>query len=69
MPKVDANGVVRDVLGNEYFSLSPPCSKLPLGKPRKKHIESQFQDKFIVYCSCCNMADIIEKHAKILLPS
>ena len=25
MPKVDANSVVRDVLGNEYFSLNPPC--------------------------------------------
>ena len=44
MPKVNADGVIRDVLGNEYFSLNPPCSKRPLGRPRKKHIEFQFQD-------------------------
>ena len=36
MPKVDVDGVVRDVIGNEYFSLNPPCSKQPPGKPRKK---------------------------------
>ena len=55
MPKVDVNGVVR-VLGNEYFSLNPPCSKRPPGRPRKKRIQSQFQDKRIVYCSRCNLA-------------
>ena len=27
MLKVDVDGVVQDVLGNEYFSLNPPCSK------------------------------------------
>ena len=27
MPKVDVDGVVRDVLGNAYSSLNPPCSK------------------------------------------
>ena len=56
MPKVDVDGVVRDVLGNEYFSLNPPCSKRPSGRPRKKCIQSQFQDKRTVYCSRCNMA-------------
>ena len=27
IPKVDLDGVVRDVPGNEYLSLNPPCSK------------------------------------------
>ena len=45
MPKVDVDGVVRDDLGNEYFSLNPPCSKRLPRRPRKKRIESQFQDK------------------------
>ena len=40
MPKIDVV-VVLDVLWNEYFSLNPPCSKRPPGRPRKKHIESQ----------------------------
>ena len=55
MPKVNVDGIVLDVLGNEYFSLNPPCSKRPHGRPRKKRIESQFQDKGIVYCSRCNL--------------
>ena len=38
MTKVDVDGVVRDVLENEYFSLNPPCSKRPLRRPRKKRI-------------------------------
>ena len=41
MPKVDVDGVVQ-VLGNEYFSLNPPCSKRPPGRLRKKRIQSQF---------------------------
>ena len=36
MPKVDVDGVVQDVLGNEYFYLNPPCSKWPPRRPRKK---------------------------------
>ena len=56
MPKVQDDGVVRDVIGNVFFSLKPPCIKRPLRRPRKKRIESQFQDKWIVYCSRCNMA-------------
>ena len=56
MPKDDVDGVVRVVLGNEYFSLNPPCSKRPPGRPRKKRIQSQFQDKSTVYCSHCNLA-------------
>ena len=55
MPKVDVDGVVQDVMGNEYFSLNPLCSKQPLGSPRKKRIESQFHDKLTVHCSRCNL--------------
>ena len=64
MSKFDVNGVVRDVLGNEYFSINPPCSKRPLGRPRKKRIESQFQDKRTVHCSCCNLARHNKKTCK-----
>ena len=56
MPKVNVDGVVRDVLWNEYFSLNPPRSKLPPRRPMKKRIEPQFQDKRTVYCSRCNLA-------------
>ena len=42
MSKFDVDGVVQDVLGNEYFSINPTCSIWPLGRPRKKRIESQF---------------------------
>ena len=50
MPKVQDDGVVRDVIGNEFFSLKPPRTKRPLEIPRKKHIESQFQDKQAAFC-------------------
>ena len=56
MTKVDVDGVVQDVLGNQYFSLNLPCSKRPPRRPRKKCIQSQFQDKRTVYCSRCNLA-------------
>ena len=55
--KVNADGVFRDVLGNEYLSLNSPCSKQPPRRLRKKRIESQFQDKHTVYCSYCNLVD------------
>ena len=64
MPKFDVDGVIRDVLGNEYLSLNPPCSKQPLGRLRKKRIQSQFQDKCTVYCSCCNLAGHNRKTCK-----
>ena len=38
MPKVQDDGVVRDVIGNVFFSLNPPCVKRPPGRPRKKRI-------------------------------
>ena len=40
MPKVQDDGVVRDVIGNVFFSLKPPRVKRLLGRPRKKRIES-----------------------------
>ena len=55
MPKVQDDGVFRDVIGNVFFSLKPPYVKRPPEIPRKKRIESQFQDKWTVYCSRCNM--------------
>ena len=67
MPKVQDDGVVRDVIGNVFFSLKPLCFKMHLGRSRKKHIESQFQDKRIVYCSRCNMTGHNRKTCKNLL--
>ena len=56
MPKFQDEGVVQDVIGNEFFSLKPPHTKRSLRRPRKKRIESQFQDKQTAFCSRCNMA-------------
>ena len=68
MPKVDVDGVARDVLGNEYFSRNLICSKRHPGRLRKKRIQFQFQDKRTVYCSRCNLARHNKKNANILLP-
>ena len=51
MPKVQNDSVVRDVIGNVFFSLKTPRIKRPLGRLRKKRIESQFQDKQTIFCS------------------
>ena len=56
MPKVQDEGVVQDVIGNEFFFLKPPHTKRSPRRPRKKCIESQFQDKHTAFCSRCNMA-------------
>ena len=64
MPKVDVDGVVRDVLGNEYFSLNLPCSKQPPRRQRKKCIQSQFQDKHTNYYSGCNLVGHNRKTCK-----
>ena len=56
MPKVDDDGVVRDVTGNVFFSLKPPCIERLIRRPRKKRIESQFQDKWTIYRSRCHLA-------------
>ena len=64
MLKVQDDGIVRDVIGNVFFSLKPPYVKRSPRKPRKKRIESQFQDKRTVYCSRCNMAGHNRKTCK-----
>ena len=64
MPKVQDDGVVQDVIGNVFFSLKSPCIKRSPGRPRKKRIESQFQDKRTVYCSRCNMVGYNRKTCK-----
>ena len=64
MPKVQDDGVVRDVIGYVFFSLKPPCVKRPPRRPRKRRIESEFQDKRTVYCSRCNMAGHNRKTCK-----
>ena len=56
MPTIGDDGLVRSLKGDIIFRLNPPCTKQLLGRPRKKRIESQFQDKRIVYCFLCNMA-------------
>ena len=56
MLKVDDDGVVRDVIGNVFFSLKSPRTKRLVGRLRKKCIESQFQDKRTLYCSRYHLA-------------
>ncbi|RVW15859.1 hypothetical protein CK203_073116 [Vitis vinifera] len=51
MPTVDDDGLVRSITGEVFFSLKPPHTKRAPERPRKKRIESQFQDKRTVYCS------------------
>ncbi|RVW85967.1 hypothetical protein CK203_041475 [Vitis vinifera] len=40
MPSVDDDGLVRSITREVFFSLKPPPTKCPPGKPRKKRIES-----------------------------
>ena len=68
MPKFYNDGVVRDMLGNVIFSLKTPCTKHPPRRPRKKSIESQFQDKRIVDCTCCHTGEHNRTKCKNLLP-
>ena len=42
MPMIDEDGTVHDVLGHIYPFLNPSTTKRPLGRPRKRQIESQF---------------------------
>ena len=51
MLSVDVDGLVQFVTGEFFFSLNLPHTKCYLERPRKKRIESQFQDKWTVYCS------------------
>ncbi|RVW94428.1 hypothetical protein CK203_035725 [Vitis vinifera] len=40
MPMIDEDGTVRDALGHTYPFFNPPTTKRPLGRPRKRRIES-----------------------------
>ena len=40
MPNIRDDGLVRTITGDVVLSLHPPRTKRPLGKPRKKCIES-----------------------------
>ena len=68
MPSVDDDGLVRSITGEVFFSLKPPPTKCHPGKPRKKCIESQFQDKWTVYYSRCHMSDHNRKTCSNPLP-
>ena len=52
---VGDDGVIQTLTGDVVFSLNPPPTKRPPGRLKKKRIESQFQVKWIIYCSRCNM--------------
>ena len=62
------DGLVQTLTGDIVFSLKPPRQKHPLGKLRKKRIESQFQDKRTMYCSRCNVTSHNRVTCKNLLP-
>ena len=64
MPTVDSDGLVRSITGDVFFSLNPPYTKCPPRKPRKKRIESQFQDKRTIYCSRCHTSEHNRKTCK-----
>ncbi|XP_019077071.1 uncharacterized protein LOC109122993 [Vitis vinifera] len=68
MPTVDDDGLVRSITGEVFFSLKPPHTKRAPERPRKKRIESQFQDKRTVYCSRCHMSGHNKKTCKNPLP-
>ena len=65
MPSVNNDGVVRDLTGQIFSSLNPPHgTKRPMGRPRKKHIESQVMDRKTLFCSQCHMAGHNRKTCK-----
>ena len=64
MPNIDNDGVIRDFTGRIFFSLDSPHPKHPLGRPRKKRVESQVMDKRTIYCSQCHKAGHNRKACK-----
>ena len=68
MPSVDDDGLVRFITGEVFFSLKAPHTKRFPGRPMKKRIESQFQDKRTVYCSRCHMSGHNRKTCRNPLP-
>ena len=67
MPIVANDGLVRSIIGEVFFSLNPLHTKRPPDRPRKKRIESQFQDKRTVSCSRCHTSGHHRKTCKNLL--
>ena len=68
MPTIGDDGLVRSLRGDIIFRLNPPRINRSPGRPRKKRIEYQFQDKMTVYCSPCNMAGHNRETCKNPLP-
>ena len=68
LPTIGDDGLVRTLTGDIVFSLKPPRTKRPFGRPRKKYIEAQFQDRRTVYCSRCNVAGHNRETCKNPLP-
>ncbi|XP_034710658.1 uncharacterized protein LOC117933406 [Vitis riparia] len=64
MPMVANDGLVRSITGEVFLSLNPPHTKRPSSRPRKKRIESQFQDKRIVSCLRCHTSGHNRKTCK-----
>eukprot|EP00261_Vitis_vinifera_P038379 XP_019079622.1 PREDICTED: uncharacterized protein LOC109121562 [Vitis vinifera] len=64
MPMVANDGLVRSITGEVFFSLNPPHTKRPPGRPRKKRIESQLQDKRTVSCSRSSIGSDISPSSK-----
>ena len=65
MPKVQDDGVVRDVIGNVFFSLKPLYIKRPLGRRRKSALGHNFKISGLFITHDAIWLGIIEKLAKI----
>ena len=61
MPNIRDDGLVQTITCDVVLSLHLPHIKRPLRRPRKKRIESQFQDKWNVHCSRCYLVVTIAK--------
>lgn len=49
-------------------ALRPPATKRPAGRPKKKRIESQFQEKQTIFCGLCHEPGHNRSTCKSLLP-
>ena len=65
MPKVQDDGVVRDVIGNVFFSLKPPCVKGLLEDQEKSTLSHNFKISRLFISHDAIWLGIIEKLAKI----
>ncbi|RVW36981.1 hypothetical protein CK203_103685 [Vitis vinifera] len=64
MPYVDIDGLVRFIVVKFSSLLTLPIQNAIPERPRKKCIESQFQDKWIVYYSRCHTSGHNRKTCK-----